>query len=206
MLDREELGRANRSFSLGTLLACGDLGGETRVSRRWRWEERREGKLKAVSIVCRLGIDIPGIPDAGDGEASSMKRDSSLREGWSESSLLFLPGCKLILLSVSPCSSSMGNVSKFSLNSSSILTEEWSTQSTNRSKITSAAISAMLRWMRWWQVGGRCVTDPVTLWPDVNRLSRSICCSPPGLVPPRHTSLLRHHRRLLQTAAFAETP
>ena len=145
MLEREELGKANRCFSLGTLLACGDLGGEIRVSRRWRWEERWEGRLKAVSIVCRLGIDIPGIPEAGDGEASSMNRDSSLREGWSESSLLFLPpGCKLILLSASPCSSSMGNVSKFSLNSSSILTDEWSTQSTNRSKITSAAISAML--------------------------------------------------------------
>ena len=145
MLEREELGKANRCFSLGTLLACGDLGGEIRVSRRWRWEERWEGRLKAVSIVCRLGIDIPGIPEAGDGEASSMNRASSLREGWSESSLLFLPpGCKLILLSASPCSSSMGNVSKFSLNSSSILTDEWSTQSTNRSKITSAAISAML--------------------------------------------------------------
>ena len=144
MLEREELGKASRCFSLGTLLACGDLEGETRVSRRWRWEERWQGRLKAVSIVCRLGIDIPGIPEAGDGEASSMNSDSSLREGWSESSLLFLPGCKLILLSPSPCSSSMGNVSKFSLNSSSILTDEWSTQSTNRSKITSAAISAIL--------------------------------------------------------------
>ena len=160
MLEREELGKASRCFSLGTLLACGDLEGETRVSRRWRWEERWQGRLKAVSIVCRLGIDIPGIPEAAEaGEASSMKRDSSLREGWSESSLLFLPaGCKLILLSpCSPgCSSSIGKVSKFSLNSSSILTwDEWSTWSTNRSKITSAAISAMLvaeSVVGWWRL------------------------------------------------------
>ena len=78
MLDREELGKANRCFSLGTLLACGDLGGETRVSRRWRWEERWQGRLKAVSIVCRLGIDMPATPEAGDGEASSILQLGSL--------------------------------------------------------------------------------------------------------------------------------
>ena len=102
MLEREELGKANKCFSLGTLLGCGDLEGETRVNRRWRWDERWQGKLKAVSIVCLLGIDIPGIPEAGEQEASSLNSDSSLREGWSESSLLFLPGWKLILLSPSP--------------------------------------------------------------------------------------------------------
>jgi len=161
MLEREELGKASRCFSLdGTLLACGDLEpGETRVRRRWRCEERWQGRLKAVSIVCRLGIDIPGTPrpKAGDGEGSSMNRDSSFKEGCSESSLLFLPpGCKLILLSpcCSPgCSSSIGKVSKLSLNSSSILTldPEWSTWSTNRSKITSAAISAMMLMVGWWR-------------------------------------------------------
>ena len=73
MLEREELGKASRCFSLGTLLACGDLEGETRVSLRCMCEERWQGRLKAVSIVCRLGIDIPGIPEAAEaGEASSM--------------------------------------------------------------------------------------------------------------------------------------
>ena len=106
------------------------------MNRRWRWDDRWQGRLNAVSIVCLRGIEIPETVDVED---SSMNSGSSLREGWRESSLLPLVPCELSLLSPS-LSSSMEKVSKFSQRVSSFLTAGL----TKRSKITSSATSAML--------------------------------------------------------------
>ena len=109
------------------------------MKRRWRWDDRWQGRLNAVSIVCLRGIEIPSFLEIVDVEDSSMNSGSSLREGWRESSLLPLVPCELSLLSPS-LSSSMEKVSKFSQRVSSFLTAGL----TKRSKITSSATSAIL--------------------------------------------------------------
>ena len=82
------------------------------MKRRWRWDDKWQGRLNAVPIVCLRGIEIPSFLETVDVEDSSMNSGSSLREGWRESSLLPLAPCELSLISPS-LSSSMEKVSKF---------------------------------------------------------------------------------------------